>query len=161
MTSKSLEIVNKHIEFFKKCRQAYAHASDIESAKDYDDDIKIFETIKKDLEAYKQLKQDHDKTLINNGELCVKVCKLENEVQELKLEKKILNIMYKDVRDTASFYMSKCEKLEKALDKACERLWDCPVSQELIDDLDCENCKDEYKECWKKFFLKEVLVDDK
>lgn len=49
-------------------------------------------------------------------------------------------------------------KLEKALDKACERLdWECPVSQELIDDLDCENCKDTYKECWKKYFLKEVL----
>ena len=84
MASKSLEIVNEHIEFFKKYREAYAHASDIESAKDYDDDIKVFETIKKDLEAYEQLKRDHDKTLINNGELCVKVCELEKENQEFK-----------------------------------------------------------------------------
>ena len=108
--SKSLEIVNAHIEMFKNCQKAYAHASDIETANKYKEDIKIFETIKQDLEAYEQLKQDHDKTLINNGELCVKVA-----------------------------------ELEKALDKACERLdWDCPVSQDLIDD-----CKG----CWKKYFL--------
>ena len=51
--------------------------------------------------------------------------------------------------------------LKKALDKACERLdWDCPVSQNLIDDLDCENCKNTEKECWKKYFLKEVLEDE-
>lgn len=51
------------------------------------------------------------------------------------------------------------QKLEKALDKACERLnWDCPVSQDLIADLDCENrCSDDFeeccKECWKLYFL--------
>ena len=50
----------------------------------------------------------------------------------------------------------------KALDKACEILdWDCPVSQDLVDDLDCENCNDNYKECWKKYFLKEVLENEK
>lgn len=49
------------------------------------------------------------------------------------------------------------QKLKKALDNACERLdWDCPVSQGLIDDLDCEYCKDTYKECWKKYFLRGV-----
>ena len=49
------------------------------------------------------------------------------------------------------------KRLLKALDKACERLdWDCPVGQNLIDDLDCENCDiDKEKECWKKYFLKE------
>ena len=48
-------------------------------------------------------------------------------------------------------------RLKQALEKACERLDDdCPVSQELIDDLDCENCNSNCKECWKKFFLKEV-----
>ena len=45
------------------------------------------------------------------------------------------------------------EKLNQALDKACKRLdYTCPVEEELIEDLDCENCKDNYKECWKKFF---------
>lgn len=54
----------------------------------------------------------------------------------------------------------KLKDYTKALDKACERLdWDCPVSQELVDDLDCENCNDNCKECWKKYFLKEVLED--
>lgn len=53
------------------------------------------------------------------------------------------------------------EKLKKALDNACKILsWDCPCSQDLIDDLDCENrCQPDidYSECWKKYFLKEVL----
>ena len=53
---------------------------------------------------------------------------------------------------------NKVEQLEKALDKACERLEEsCPVDQELIEDLDCDNCKDTYKECWKKYFMEEVL----
>lgn len=51
--------------------------------------------------------------------------------------------------------------LKKALDKACERLeWGCPVEQDLIDDLDCENCKNTEKECWKKYFLKEVFENE-
>ena len=50
------------------------------------------------------------------------------------------------------------QNLKKALDKACEMLeWGCPVEQDLIDDLDCENCKSTEKECWKKYFLNEVL----
>ena len=65
-------------------------------------------------------------------------------------------------------YMNKCIDLEKennnlkkALDKACEMLeWGCPVEQDLIDYLDCENCKNTEKECWKKYFLKEVFCND-
>ena len=53
-------------------------------------------------------------------------------------------------------------KLKKALDKACEMLeWGCPVEQDLIDDLDCENCKNTKKECWKKYFLNEVVDNEK
>ena len=49
-------------------------------------------------------------------------------------------------------------KLKKAFNKACEMLdWSCPTEQNLIDYFDCENCKDDYKECWKKYFLYEVL----
>lgn len=56
-------------------------------------------------------------------------------------------------------YVDKLEKenkeLKGALEDACERLeYSCPVEEELIEDLDCENCNDNYKECWKKFFLK-------
>ena len=52
--------------------------------------------------------------------------------------------------------------LKKALDKACARLeWDCPVELDLIDDLDCENCNGTYKECWKKYCLKEVVDNEK
>lgn len=38
------------------------------------------------------------------------------ENQELKLDNKILKGMYEDVRTTANFYMSKCEKLKKAIE---------------------------------------------
>lgn len=52
--------------------------------------------------------------------------------------------------------------LKKALDKACEMLeWGCPVEQDLIDNLDCENCKDTEKECWKKYFLNEVKENER
>lgn len=47
------------------------------------------------------------------------------------------------------------------LEEACKILsWDCPCSQDLIDDLDCENrCTPDidYSECWAKYLLKEVL----
>lgn len=59
--------------------------------------------------------------------------------------------------------LDRLEKLEKALDKACERLalvYDCPVAQDLIDDLDCGNCYDNYKECWKKHLLREVISNE-
>ena len=66
-------------------------------------------------------------------------------------------------------YMNKCidlekenQKLKKALVKACEMLeWGCPVEQDLIDYLDCENCKSTEKECWKKYFLNEVKDNEK
>ena len=48
--------------------------------------------------------------------------------------------------------------LEEALDKACEQLeWTCPVDQELVEDLNCDGCDNNCKECWKKYFMKEVL----
>ena len=49
------------------------------------------------------------------------------------------------------------EKLEKALDKACEFLgynFDCPyatLNKCILED----NCNDDYKECWKEVLLKD------
>ena len=68
-------------------------------------------------------------------------------------------------KETIEQDLERLEKLEKAFDKACERLdWDCPEEQNLIDDFidyfDCENCKNTEKECWKKYFLKEVLEEN-
>ena len=55
--------------------------------------------------------------------------------------------------------LDRLEKLEKALDKACEKLdYTCiPVEEELVEDLDCDN---NCKECWKKYFMKEVSKND-
>lgn len=59
---------------------------------------------------------------------------------------------------------NKVEQLEKALDKACERLedctGDCPRGLELVEDLDCDECDNNCKECWIKYFMKEVLGND-
>lgn len=50
------------------------------------------------------------------------------------------------------------DKLEKALDKACEFIgynFDCPyatINQCTLDD----RCSDDYKECWKEWLLDEV-----
>ena len=58
-------------------------------------------------------------------------------------------------------YKKKIKNLKKHF-KACEMLeWGCPVEQDLIDYLDCENCKNTEKECWKKYFLKEVIDNEK
>lgn len=52
-------------------------------------------------------------------------------------------------------------KLKQALEKACERLdYTCPVEEELIEDLNCEECNSNSEECWVKFFLKEVLKNE-
>ena len=58
--------------------------------------------------------------------------------------------------------LDRVEMLEKALDKACELLADytgiCPFNKKLMYETNCDlNCKDTYKECWKKYFMKEVL----
>ena len=54
--------------------------------------------------------------------------------------------------------LDRLEKLEKALDKACEKLdYTCPVEEELVEDLDCDDCDNNCKDCWKKYFMKEVL----
>ena len=88
--------------------------------------------------------------------------RLEKENQELK---ETINDLQKDY-DALDFEQvelyAENTKLKQALDKSCERFsyYTCPVSEELIEDLDCKNCKDNYKECWVKFFLKEVLDCD-
>lgn len=54
-------------------------------------------------------------------------------------------------------------KYEEAFDRSCnyiaDSLGECPVSQDLVDDLDCENCSDNYVDCWKKYFM-EVLENE-
>lgn len=73
---------------------------------------------------------------------------------------------YNQLRDRFKVLYDENQKLKKALDKACKMLdWDCPVSQDLIADLDCENrCSTDFeeccRECWKIYFLKEVLKDE-
>ena len=120
----------------------------------YDNINKCLLTIKQDLERLEEFEEvlnGHCSKCVNReNNICVGMdapihidtlinC-IEMENQELKEEN---------------------NKLKKALDKTCEMLeCGCPVEQDLIDDLDCENCKNTEKECWKKYFLNEVVDNE-
>lgn len=56
------------------------------------------------------------------------------------------------------------EKLEKALELACEDIADvfgnCPLIQFDCVTSRCEYCQDEYKECWKEYYMSEVFGDE-
>lgn len=124
----------------------------------------IFETeydiIKKDLDRLEKLEianKNNEGLVRENVELINKNLELGKENQELRLFANKLN----NTNFILSGELADAEKYKQALEKACERLDDdCPVSQELIDDLDCENCNNNCKECWKKFFLKEAEEND-
>lgn len=73
-------------------------------------------------------------------------------------ERPLCNELYNTIKQD----LDRVEMFEKALDKACELLADytgiCPFSKKLMYETNCDlNCKDTYKECWKKYFMKEVL----
>lgn len=89
--SKSLEALER-IETVFHCnkqgkKNCYAHF--MSPSKAIEEYYKDYNIVKQDLEAYEQLKQDHDKTLINNGELVVKVADLQKENQELIVNKNV------------------------------------------------------------------------
>ena len=87
-----------------------------------------------------------------------KLEQLEKENQGLKKVRDNYSDQLNYVWNIVNSLKDENTRLKQALEKACERLDDdCPVSQELIDDLDCENCNSNCKECWKKFFLKQVF----
>lgn len=89
---------------------------------------------------------------MTNEEIKAKIAENRKKAQE-RNEKPFLCISYSEYE----FIQGTILRLSRALDKACERLdWDCPVSQDLIDDLDCENCTNNSKSCWRKYFLGEV-----
>ena len=120
--------------------------------------------ILKDLERLEEIEKAQDLEIGN-----LKFIDNENKYQvAIRVLKEAFIVLGKsDITNTCWFkYLEELEKenqiLKKALDKACEMLeWGCPVEQDLIDDLDCENCKNTEKECWKKYFLKEVLENEK
>lgn len=65
---------------------------------------------------------------------------------------------YPDVRMEMADYV---ERLEKALDKACELIdtkYDCPFEEyeyQFKDKRDCYLCDNKSNECWKEYLLKE------
>lgn len=105
----------------------------------------LIETIKQDLDRLEQLEKENKE--------------LKDKIKEMEVLNENLNKYIDNFRQNANIQdlnrLQEIYKLEKALEKVCEKLSDdCPVSQELIDDLDCENCNSNSKECWVKFFLK-------
>ena len=102
----------------------------------------LIQTIKQDLERLKQLEKENQEW----KEAYIKV----NEE---------LHCAFARGTDSARFdVLEENEKLEKALDKACEMIAICPPID--VDVETCEKVENECKECWKKYFLKEVLCND-
>lgn len=91
---------------------------------------------------------------------------LKRENQSLKEEYEMLDRAYNSCHLDYEDLKGENEKYKKALDKACKMLdWECPVYQDLIADLDCENrCSADFeeccKECWKIYFLKELVGNE-
>ena len=126
--------------------------------------------IKQDLERLEEIEQDLEGAFVVIEKLNTQIIQLEEENENLK--------NYPPEFDGALYFFEgffekyqklekENQKLKKALELACELLGyrDCPVEQELIDDLDCENrCSEGFeeccKECWKIYFLKEVLENE-
>lgn len=104
-------------------------------------------------QAFKELKQDLDQ-----------LEKLEKENKELKETNNIVFFKNNSNDIRIKNIINENAKLKQALDKACERLEyyidNCPCGEELIEDLDCDECDNNCKECWKKYFMKEVLDND-
>lgn len=88
----------------------------------------------------------------------------EQDYYRLKKENKELRKAIKQWNISGGNLLRENAKLKKALDKACERLEyytdNCPCGEELIEDLDCDDCESNCKECWKKYFMKEVLENE-
>ena len=152
-----------------------------QETKEEKEDLKLMLKVLKDLERLEQLEK-RNKELVNIiDELREENFKIkqiqtciwgeqdavrQKQIETLIKENQDLKVFVDAYANTRDELLIKNEQLEKALDLACERLnWDCPVSQDLIADLDCENrCTDDFeeccKECWKLYFLKEVLKDE-
>jgi hypothetical protein len=109
-------------------------------------------------DSLKSLFNYNEELFEENLALDKKALELEKENQELLMALENKNKEIKKLKN-----LIHDNPYKKALDKACEILnWDCPVSQDLIADLDCENrCSADFeeccKECWKIYFLKEVM----
>lgn len=140
-----------------------------------------YDIIKKDLDRLEKLEianKNNEGLVRDNVKLINRNLELEKEYNYLKKEYDTKDLecidllrenqelrLFANKLNNTNFVLcgelATAEKYKQALEKACERLDDdCPVSQELIDDLDCENCNNNCKECWKKFFLKEVFEDE-
>jgi uncharacterized protein (DUF3084 family) len=110
------------------------------------------------LKEKEQLKNDIKLNETQIDDLTLEVANYKHALEEK-------NEIIMDLKDLGVKIGREKYQLEKALDKAYERLnWDCPVSQAVIDDLDCENrCSSDFeevcKECWKMFFLN-LVVDE-
>ena len=130
--------MNKSLEAYNILLKAWQGNKEDKDQPDFDDINEALDTIKQDLERLEQLEK-------------------ENEILNKALD--IAKVDYTTARINLDNASARIKDLEKALDKACEMLnWDCPVSQDVIDDLDCENrCSSDFdetcKECWKMYFL--------
>ena len=102
------------------------------------------------------------KEVVNECEILIQHLKNQRECLEKENVELLVN---KNVAQGIAIKLKEeNDRLKKAFDKACELLEDytghCPCGEELIEDLDCNECDNNCKECWKKYFMKEVLGNE-
>lgn len=131
--------------------------------------LELANTIKQDLERLEELDKENQELIVNKNlaqkiaiEFRHKIDKLDKENQELKLiiDKHTNTIGHNGLQ--MSYLQEEIDKLEKALDLACEKFdfiyhclldtindldYVCPITLNFIDDLEREN------KSWKKYFL--------
>lgn len=90
-------------EIISKISKIYGETNSLEGTYD------LFLELKHRLEHLEQLEKDHDKTLINNGELVVKVTDLQKENQELVVNKNAAQILALNLK-------RENDKLKKAIE---------------------------------------------
>ena len=87
----------------------------------------------------------------------------ENKDKIAKLEKKVENLKNKNKK-----LQCKLEEKDKIINEILDLFGtdDCPNSIDWIDEkyskqikkiCDCDNCRDDYKKCWIKYFKNEIL----
>ena len=160
-SSEALEsLISTHINIQNGTNMIFNTSKILEELNLIKQDLERLEELEKENLELKEEYENLDRSF-NSCHLDYENLKGENEQLEKENEDlKVFVDAYANARDEL---LIRNQKLEKALDKACEMLnWECPVSQNLIDDLDCENrCSDDFqeccKECWKLYFLKEAL----
>ncbi len=105
-------------------------------------------------------------------EFCINHCtdieivleKIQNQQSELEFQKEINKTEKNRHKQTEKSLKGQLEKKDKIINEMAEYLSvirDCPNADKGAN-IDCENsCKDNFKECWKQYFKRKIIPEEK